>query len=52
MDYFTKWLEAYSILNQEALTVAEVIVTNFFCHLGVPWELQAASPHVHVLIGW
>ena len=23
-DYFTKWVEAYSIPNQEAVTVAEV----------------------------
>ena len=25
-DHFTKWLEAYSLPNQEAVTVAEVLV--------------------------
>jgi hypothetical protein len=29
MDYFIKWPEAYAIANHEALTVAEVLVTNF-----------------------
>jgi hypothetical protein len=28
MDYFMKWLEAYVIPNQEALTVVEVLVTH------------------------
>jgi hypothetical protein len=35
------WLEAYAILNQEAMTVAEVLVTNFFCCFGVPQELHS-----------
>jgi hypothetical protein len=30
MDYLTKWLEVYTIPNQEASTVAEALVTNFF----------------------
>ncbi|GFW02532.1 retrovirus-related Pol polyprotein from transposon 412 [Trichonephila clavipes] len=29
MDYFTKWPEAYPIPNQEASTVAEVIVQHW-----------------------
>jgi hypothetical protein len=41
MDYFTKWPEAYAILNQVALTVGEALVTNFFCCFGVPWELHS-----------
>jgi hypothetical protein len=40
MDYFIKWPDAYAILNQEALTVAEELVTNFFCCFGVARELQ------------
>ena len=28
-DYFTKWPEAYSLPNQEAITVAEVLVKEF-----------------------
>jgi hypothetical protein len=41
MDYFTKWPEAYAILNQEASTIAEVLVTNFFCRFGIPRELHS-----------
>jgi hypothetical protein len=41
MDYFTKWPEAYAIPNQEAATVAEGLVTNFFCHFGGPRELHS-----------
>jgi hypothetical protein len=37
MDYFTK-SEAYAIPNQEASTVAEVLVNNFFCRLRIPRE--------------
>jgi hypothetical protein len=43
MDYFTKWPEAYAILNQEALTMAEALVTYFFSHLGVPWQLHSSQ---------
>jgi hypothetical protein len=45
MDYFTKWLEAYAFPNQDALTVAEALVTNFFCHFGVPQELNSDEGH-------
>jgi hypothetical protein len=38
MDYFTKWPEAYAIPNQEASTIAEALVTDFFCRFGIPWE--------------
>jgi hypothetical protein len=31
MDYFTNRLRAYNIHNQEALMVAEALVTNFLC---------------------
>jgi hypothetical protein len=41
MDYFTKWLEVYAIPNQEALTIAGALVTNFFCHFGIPRELHS-----------
>jgi hypothetical protein len=36
IDYFTKRLEAYAISSQEASTVVELLVTNFFCHFRVP----------------
>jgi hypothetical protein len=35
MDYFTKWPEVYAIPNQEALTVVEALVTNFFCRFSI-----------------
>jgi hypothetical protein len=41
VEYFTKWLEAYAIPNQEALTMVEALVTNFFCHLGVSQSLHS-----------
>ena len=40
MDYFTKWPEVYAIPNHEASTVADVLVSNFFCRFGVPMELH------------
>ena len=36
MDYFTKWPEAYSLPNQEAITVAVVLVKEYVCRFGVP----------------
>ena len=41
MDFFTKWPETYTIPNQEASTVAETLVTNFFCRFGVPMGLHS-----------
>jgi hypothetical protein len=41
MDYCTKWPEAYALPNQEASTVAEALVTNFFCRFGIPRELHS-----------
>jgi hypothetical protein len=41
VDYFTKWPKSYAIANQEALTVVEVLVTNFFCLFRLLWELHS-----------
>jgi hypothetical protein len=41
MNCFTKWPEAYAIPNQQASTVAEALVTNFFCHFGIPWAVHS-----------
>ena len=34
-DYFSKWMEAYPIPNQEASTVARKLVNELFCHFSV-----------------
>jgi transposase InsO family protein len=41
MDYFAKWLGAYAIPNQEASTVAEALVFNFFCRFSIPQKLYS-----------
>ncbi len=40
-DYFTKWVEALPIPNQEAETVANALTQQFFSRLGVPQELHS-----------
>jgi hypothetical protein len=39
VDYFTTWQEACAIPSQEASTVAEALVTNFFCIFGITRKL-------------
>ena len=41
-DYFTKWVEAYALVNQEAVTVAEVLIREFISRFGVPLILHSA----------
>lgn len=41
MDYFTKWAEAYALPNQEATTVADVLIKEFISRFGVPRELHS-----------
>jgi hypothetical protein len=41
MDYFSKWAEAYALPNQEAATVADVLVKEWICRFGVPLELHS-----------
>ncbi|KAJ8956145.1 hypothetical protein NQ317_019737 [Molorchus minor] len=41
MDYFSKWVEAYALPNQEASTIADVLVKEWICRFGVPLELHS-----------
>jgi transposase InsO family protein len=45
MDYFTKWLEAYVIPDQEALTVADAVVTIIFSRFTIFWGLHSDQGH-------
>lgn len=39
MDYLTKWVEAYAVPDQQAPTIARLLVDNVVCRHGVPEEL-------------
>ena len=39
-DHFTKWMEAYAIPNQEAVTVAKKLVDQMFCRFSPPDQLH------------
>ncbi|GFV95857.1 retrovirus-related Pol polyprotein from transposon 412 [Trichonephila clavipes] len=41
MDYITKWPESYTISDQEALTVAEVLVQHWISRFGVSLQLHS-----------
>lgn len=41
MDYFTKWPEVYAIPDQEATTIARVLVEGMFSRFGAPLELHS-----------
>ena len=36
-----KWPEAYALANQEAVTIADILVFQFFSWFGVPGELHS-----------
>ena len=40
-DYFIKWVEAYPMVNQEAVTVAEVLIPEFTSRFEVPLILHS-----------
>ncbi len=40
-DYFTKWVEAYPLRNDQAVTVAEFIVALWVCRYGAPLTLHS-----------
>lgn len=40
-DYFSKWVESYPLPNQEAKTVAKVLVEEWVCPYGTPRSLHS-----------
>ena len=40
-DYFTKWPGAFALPDQQAVTVAEVLVNQFFTRFGIPMEMHS-----------
>ena len=40
-DLFTRWMEAFSIPNQEASTVANVLVDDVFMRYAIPKQLHS-----------
>lgn len=41
MDYFTKWSEAYLILDQETSTIAEVLLQQWVSRCGTPLQIHS-----------
>jgi transposase InsO family protein len=39
-EYFSKWMEAYSLADHTAQTVADTIISQFFTRFGVPQFLH------------
>ena len=39
LDYLIKWVEAYPVPDQQAETIAHLLVENVVCRHGVPEEL-------------
>ncbi len=40
-DYFTRWMEAFAIPNQEATTVARILTQEVFCRFSPPEQLHS-----------
>lgn len=40
-DYFMKWMEGIAIPDQEAQTVADAVLKEVFCRLGIPRQLHS-----------
>ena len=44
-DYFTKWLEAWAIPNQEAKTIAQKLLNEMFLRFSLPERLHSDQGH-------
>lgn len=40
-DYFSKWVEAIAVPNQEATTIADVLINSIITRFGVPNEIHS-----------
>lgn len=40
-EYFTKWTEAFAIPDEKAVTVANVVATEWVCRFGMPHSLHS-----------
>ena len=40
-DYFTRWIEAYPMSDQQAETTANHLVFQFFSRFGIPFEIHS-----------
>uniref|UniRef100_A0A3Q0R9N3 Gypsy retrotransposon integrase-like protein 1 n=1 Tax=Amphilophus citrinellus TaxID=61819 RepID=A0A3Q0R9N3_AMPCI len=40
-DYFSKWTEAFPLPNQEALTIAKILVEEWVCRFGTPRSIHS-----------
>ncbi|PIK46153.1 Retrovirus-related Pol polyprotein from transposon [Apostichopus japonicus] len=40
-DYFSKWVEVAAIPNQEAVTIAKILIERFICRFGIPDEIHS-----------
>ena len=41
LDFFTKWVEAFAIPNQEAITVAKKLTDQMFCRFSPPEQIHS-----------
>ena len=46
-DYFTKWMKAFPLPNQEATTVANKLVDEVFLRFSIPKQLHIVKEQVH-----
>ena len=40
-DYFIRWVEAFPLPDQKAETVVQVLVHEFICRFGTPFEIHS-----------